>query len=160
MDNPIFVAFEPIEEGFRASVSMEQLDSLGPRPEAYLQKAAKTYRHHVEAMRHLLSEMDRQKAKRTPISARSVWELGDAVLHLLGELGQESLEVDSLYEHLSRDLPMNEKRLGTVVTFRRHLPSKDLIPESLGWSQCEKNARKVAENLRKGRKETPQIALL
>ena len=38
--------------------------------------------------------------------------------------------------------------MGTIVTFRRHLPEKELIPESLGWSQCEKQARKVAEELK------------
>ena len=154
-----FVAFEPREEGFIASVPMEQLDSLGEHPEASLQKASETYQRSIDIMRSLLADMDGLKAERTPITARSIWELGDAVLALVGELSQRSMELDSLYEHLGRDLGMNEKRLGTVITFRRHLPDKELIPESLGWSQCEKSARKVAESLSKGRKES-EVALL
>ena len=152
-----FVAFQPRAEGFIASVPMEQLDSLGADPEASLQKASVTYQCSVEAMRLLLSEMDGLKAKRIPIPARSVWELGDKVLALLCELRQSSMELDGLYEHLGRDLGMNEKRLGTVITFRRHLSDKELIPESLGWSQCEKSARKVAENLSKAKKEASVV---
>ena len=43
---------------------------------------------------------------------------------------------------------LTESGLGTIVTFRRHLPDLELIPESLRWSQCEKQARKVAEELK------------
>ena len=56
--------------------------------------------------------------------------------------------MESLNDHLVRDLAINAKRMGTIVTFRRHLPEQEMIPESLGWSQCEKQARKVAEELR------------
>ena len=58
------------------------------------------------------------------------------------------MELDSLNDHLVRDLGINAKRMGTIVTFRRHLPDMELIPETLGWSQCEKQARKVAEELK------------
>ena len=154
MNEMTFVAFKPGEEGFIASVSIEQLDSLGARPEASLQKASEIYQRSIDIMRSLLADMVGLKARRTPITARRVWELGDAVLNLVGELSRSSMELDGLYEHLGRELGMNEKRLGTVVTFRRHLPDKELIPESLGWSQCEKSARKVAESLSKGQKES------
>ena len=154
MNEMTFVAFKPGEEGFIASVPIEQLDSLGARPEASLQRASEIYQRSIDIMRSLLADMEGLKARRTPITARRVWELGDAVLNLVGELSRSSMELDGLYEHLGRELGMNEKRLGTVVTFRRHLPDKELIPESLGWSQCEKSARKVAESLSKGQKES------
>ena len=159
MKEPTFVAFVPKEEGFIASVPMEQLDALGSNPEAILEQAGSKYQSAISDMRSLLAELDSLKAKRTPIPASKVWELGDAVLALLNDLERSSMELDNLYEHLARDLGMNEKRLGTVITFRRHLSDKELIPESLKWSQCEKNARKVAENLSKGQREA-QGALL
>ena len=43
MNNSIFVAFDPVEDGFRASVSMEQMDALGDQPESLLLKEASTY---------------------------------------------------------------------------------------------------------------------
>ena len=147
MNDPIFVTFEPGEDGFRASVPMGQLDALGKHPELALKEASNIYQDSVIRMRLLLAEMDVLKTKRSPIPARKVWELGDAVVTLTGDLGQKSMELDSLYDHLVRDLGMNEKRLGTVITFRRHLPKQEFIPEALGWSQCEKSARKVAESL-------------
>lgn len=150
MDDLTFVAFEPRNDGFMASVPMEQLDSLGERPDLLLQKASEIYMHAVGKMRLILSEIGRVKGRRNPIPAQTVWELGDAVIDLVDSLAAMSLELDGLYEHLVRDLGMNQKRLGTVITFRRHLSDKELIPESLGWSQCEKNARKVAESLSKG----------
>ena len=147
MNDPILVAIEPAGDGFRASVPMEQLDALGKHPELALQEATNIYQNSVSRMQWILAEMDVLKAKRSPIPARKVWELGDAVMALASDLGQKSMELDSLYDHLVRDLGMNEKRLGTVITFRRHLPKQEFIPETLGWSQCEKSARKVAESL-------------
>lgn len=147
MNNPIFVAFEPGRDGFRASVPMEQLDALGKHPEIALKEASNIYQNSVSRMRLMLAEMDVLKTNRSPIPARKVWELGDAVVALADDLGQKSMELDSLYDHLVRDLGMNEKRLGTMITFRRHLPKQEFIPESLGWSQCEKSARKVAKSL-------------
>ena len=132
---------------------MEQLDDLGARPELALQAASALYQRSVAEMQMHLSEMAELKAQRQPITARKVWELGDAALTLVDNLAKTSLAVDGLYEHLVRDLGMNQKRLGTVITFRRHLPDKEFIPASLSWAQCEKSARKVAETLRKGIKE-------
>ena len=157
MDQLAFVAFEPREDGFIASVPMDQLDVLGERPEALLKEACAVYGRSVGIMRSLLSDLERLKANRIAIPARNVWELGNAVVNLVETLRQASLELDALYEHLSRDLGINKKRLGTIVTFRRYLPNKNKIPASLRWNQCEKNARGVAEQLAAKRKE-PAVA--
>ena len=142
------VALEPRDEGFVASVPIAVLDRLGDKPETSLQTACNAYARAVGSMREVLAEIDQLKSRRTPIPARKMWELGDAVVALGNELEEGSMEIEGLSDHLVRDLGINGKRMGTIVTFRRHLPDRELIPESLGWSQCEKQARKVAEELK------------
>ena len=148
MPDLALVAFEPGDAGFISSIPVEHLGYLGDSPEVRLLEACEIYARSIGAMRQLLADLEILKGKRIPIPARKMWELGDTALALVAELEQSSMEPDSLYEHLVRDLGINGKRLGTIVTFRRHLPELTLIPESLGWSQCEKHARKVAEELK------------
>ena len=148
MGDLALIAVEPREDGFVSSVPIDQLPRLGDKPEVSLQNACGSYSRAIGAMREVLADIDQLKRKRIPIPARKMWELGDAVVALGSELEENSMEVDGLNDHLVRDLGINGKRMGTIVTFRRHLPDKELIPESLGWSQCEKQARKVAEELK------------
>ena len=142
------VVLEPRGEGFVASIPLAQLELLGDRPDERLQVACDSYGRTVAAIREVLADIENLKSRRTPIPARKMWELGDAVVNLGSELEENSLEMEGLNDHLVRDLGINAKRMGTIVTFRRHLPEQEMIPESLGWSQCEKQARKVAEELR------------
>ncbi len=144
------VAFEPRGDGFIASVPLSQLYLLGEQPDAALQEACAAYSSSIAAMRQALAQIEQLKGSRIPIPALKMWELGDAAAQLSARLEQESLEVEGLNEHLARDLGINGKRMGTIITFRRHLPDQSLIPETLGWSQCEKQARKVAEELKAG----------
>ena len=158
MGQMIFVAFEPREEGFIASVPIEHLESLGDHPEASLREASATYHHHLDAMRSLLDDIGWFKTNRIPIPARKMWDLGDSIFRLVDHLADLSLEIDGLYEHLSRDLKLHSGQLGMyrltrAVTFRRYLPDRALIPDSLGWRVCEKNVRKTAEQLAARRKE-------
>lgn len=148
MGSLALIALEPRDEGFVSSVPISQLARLGDKPEVSLRVACDAYGRAIGAMREVLGDIDQLKSKRIPIPARKMWELGDAVVTLGVELEDCSMELDSINEHLVRDLGINAKRMGTIVTFRRHLPEKELIPESLGWSQCEKQARKVAEKLK------------
>lgn len=152
MTQTAFIAFEPRDGGYIASVPMEQLDTLGDHPESVLIAASITYERSIRAMRTILDDLDGLKAKRTPIPAQKIWEFGDAVFRLVEELGNSSLEIDGLYEHLVRDLGIDNGRLGRyrmtrAVTFRRYLEDKARIPDSLDWKRCEKNARKAAEQL-------------
>ena len=158
----IFVAFEPREEGFIASVPMEHLESLGDHPEASLRAASATYHHHVDTMRSLLNDIERFKTNRIAIPARKMWDLGDSIFQLVDSLAESSLEIDGLYEHLSRDLKLHSGHLGMyrltrAVTFRRYLPDRTLIPDSLGWRLCEKHVRKTAEQLAARRKEPVHV---
>ena len=157
MEQTAFVAFAPRDGGYVASVPMEQLESLGDHPEAVLNEASTTYARSLQIMRSLVDEFEHFKANRTAIPAYKVWELGDAVLDFIKNLRGTSLEIDGLYEHLERDIGIKRKRWEAAITFRRHLPTKGLIPESLRWRECEKNARGIAEELVAKRKE-PAIA--
>lgn len=142
------IVLEPRDEGFVSSVPIAQLERLGDKPEVSLRVACDAYGRAIGAMREVMGDIDQLKSRRIPIPARKMWELGDAVVNLGVELEEHSMELDGVNDHLVRDLGINGKRMGTIVTFRRHLPDKELIPESLGWSQCEKQARKVAEKLK------------
>ena len=144
------VVFEPREDGFIASAPLSHLGRMGARPDASLQEACRAYNRTLIVMQAVLDDIDQLKGQRIPIPARKMWELGDAVVNLGADLERDGLELDNLSEHLVRDLGINGKRMGTIITFRRHLPDQELIPESLGWSQCEKQARKVAEELKSG----------
>ena len=148
MGDLALIAVETRDDGFVASVPIAQLHRLGDQPDASLKVACDAYGAAIAAMQEVLADIDQLKRKRTPIPARKMWELGDAVVTLGAQLEEGYMEVDGLNDHLVRDLGINGKRMGTIVTFRRHLPDKELIPESLGWSQCEKQARKVAEELK------------
>lgn len=142
------VSLEPRGEGFIASISLAQLELLGDRPEERLQVACDAYGRTVGRMREVLADIELLKSRRTPIPARKMWELGDALVNLAALLEENFMEMAGLNDHLVRDLGINAKRMGTIVTFRRHLPNQEMIPEVLGWSQCEKQARKVAEELK------------
>ncbi len=142
------VLVEPREEGFVASVAFAHLSRLNDNPDLSLKNACAAYGRAIDAMREVLAEIDDLKSRRSPIPARVMWKLGDAVVNLGNDLEAESMELDGLNDHLVRDLNINAKRMGTIVTFRRHLPDVEVIPESLGWSQCEKQARKVAQELK------------
>ena len=142
------VALQPRGEAFVASIPLTQLELLGDRPDERLQVACDAYGRTVATIREVLADIEQLKSKRTPIPARKMWELGDAVVNLGAELEENSMEMQGLNDHLVRDLGINAKRMGTIVTFRRHLPEQEMIPETLGWSQCEKQARKVAQELK------------
>lgn len=142
------VALQPRGEAFVASIPLTQLELLGDRPDERLQVACDAYGLTVATIREVLSDIEQLKSRRTPIPARKMWELGNAVVNLGAELEENSMEMQGLNDHLVRDLGINAKRMGTIVTFRRHLPEQEMIPETLGWSQCEKQARKVAQELK------------
>jgi len=146
----VFVAFEPENGQFVALLSIEGLLSSDRDPEAVLRKAAKLYERSTLRMKSLVAEIQAYRAERKLVPARKIWHLGDAIFELTSQLRELSLEIDRLYDHLVRDLDAKRKWLEKVIIFRRCLPDKELIPESLNWGRCEKGTRRVAERLRDG----------
>ncbi|MCE2462862.1 MAG: hypothetical protein J4F46_02965 [Dehalococcoidia bacterium] len=143
-----FVSLEPRNAGFTAFVPMENLASVDDDPELLLRAVSTTYARYIGLMRSLKADTDNLRKKHIPIPARKVWELGDIIFDLRRELSQQAFELDGLYDHLVRDLGVKRKWLEKVIIFRRYLPRKAIIPESLPWGRCEKSTRKVAESLR------------
>jgi hypothetical protein len=119
-------------------------------PETVLRKATNTYEQSITRMRSLMTEIQAAKTKRGFISARKMWQLGDYIFKLKDDLEKLSLELDGVYAHLTRDLGVKRMWLEKVIIFRRYLPDKSFIPESLNWGRCRNEPRQVAENLRKG----------
>ena len=147
-----FVSFEPRNGSFVALLPLEGLITVGGDPAVLLQNVAKVYARYVTDMRLLIAEIQAFRTTHTPTPARKVWELGNAIFALREELEQLSLEMDSFYDHLVRDLGVKRKWLEKVIIFRRHLPDEELIPKPLNWGRCEKGTRNVAKRLRDGYK--------
>lgn len=131
-------------------LSVEGLLSVEGDPEPLMRKATDEYEQSVCHMRLLSEQIEKLRSDHKPIPARKVWDWGDAIFRLTQQLAKLSLQLDQLYEHLSRDLGVRRKRLEKIVILRRHLPQKELIPELLNWGRLEKGTRKAAERLRAG----------
>lgn len=149
-DKLIFVSFEPRNGRFMAFLSIDGLLSIEEDPELLLGKAAAEYEQAIYQMRLIVQQVEEIRSHHVPVPARKVWEWGDAIFRLTHRLATLSLQLDQLYEHLSRDLGVKRKRLEKIVILRRYLPQKELIPELLNWGRLEKGTRKSAERLRAG----------
>jgi len=145
-----FVSFEMKDTQFKASLAMETFVTTGVDQEVLLQSSANVYEKSIRSMCLIVDEIRAIRENRQLTPARKIWELGDEIFRLTKELAALSLQVDGLYSHLVRDLGVKRKWLEKVVIFRRYLPDKVLIPESLNWGQCEKGTRKAAERLLSG----------
>ncbi len=126
------------------------MGSLSKDPEKVLREAAELYEGFIGKIRAVIAQMNGSRAERKPVSAHMMWEVGELIYELKEKLEGLSLEIDGLYAHLERDLNVKRKWLEKAVIFRRYLPRKNLIPESLNWGRCEKGTRQVAERLRAG----------
>lgn len=118
-------------------------------PEAVLRKATNIYEKSITRIRSMLVEIQAERDNRKPIAARKIWQIGHIIFELRDQLERLSLQLDSVYDHLVRDLGVRRKWLEKVIILRRHLPDKALIPKSLNWGCCEKGTRRVAQRLRK-----------
>ena len=146
----VFVHFEPHGRHFRAFLPIEAFIMNNLNGTKMIDAAANLYEKYTNAMLIKLNEIDYMRRKRILIPARLIWELGDLVFKLVDELKQMSLQIDSLYQHLSRDLNIKPKRLEKIVIFRRYINDEKLIPPALNWGRCEKGTRRIAENISRG----------
>ena len=150
MEQLFFVSFDRRGDQFVGLLPVEAALTVADDPESLLCKAATAYGRSVCRMRVIVAEIESVRSSRQPISARMVWDLGDLVFRLRNALANLSLQVDDLYGHLVRDIGVPQKRLEKVVTLRRYVPKRTLIPKDLNWGRCEKGTRTVAERLSKG----------
>lgn len=146
----IFVSFKPINGKFRGYLSIEVALSSEIEPEILLQKATKIYENALTKMAFFISEIKNSRVNHTLVAARKIWQLGNVIFTLRDELEEIGLEIDGIYDHLTRELDVKRKWLEKVIILRRYLPDINLIPESLSWGRCEKGTRRKAERLRSG----------
>lgn len=150
LDNPAFVSFEPRSGRFAGFLSMEAVIGSEADPEIMLREATEIYQGCVSRMRSLLVEIDTLRSNRVLIPARKIWQLGHVIFVLREELARLGLQLDGVYDHLTRDLGVKRKWLEKVVIFRRYIPEEGMIPESLNWGRCEKGTARMARRLSKG----------
>jgi len=149
-DKLTFVSFKPINKRFRAYLSIEEFILNDKDPELTIRKAVKIYENSIIEMRTFIKEIQEFRKNHKLLPAHKIWQLGNAIFKLQGNLSKLFLQLDGLYVHLVRDLGVKRKWLEKVIIFRRYLPDESSIPQSLNWGRCEKGTRRVAEKLRKG----------
>ena len=149
-DKLAFVSFEPVDKRFRAYLSMEEFIFGDIDSELAIRKAVKIYENSIIEMRIFIKEIQDFRNNRKLLPAYKIWQLGNTIFELQGNLNKLFLQLDGLYDHLVRDLGVKRKWLEKVIIFRRYLPDENTVPQSLNWGRCEKGTRRVAEKLRKG----------
>ena len=145
-----FVSFEPANGAFQAFLSIHTALNGDSDPEDLAREAGAVYERLVGQMRSAVEEIDALRRTHTLVSARRVWQLGDLVFRLTRELADLDLELDGVYEHLTRDLGVKRKWLEKVIILRRYIDNVSVIPERLNWGRCEKGTAKIARALRNG----------
>jgi len=139
-----------MNQSFKAFLSVEGFMSGDRDNELQLKKAIKVYNNSMINMNTILDEINVFRKSHKLLPARSVWQLGNAIFKLQYDLSKLFFQLDGVYDHLVRDLGVKRKWLEKVIIFRRYLPDKNSIPQSLNWGRCEKGTRRVAEKIRKG----------
>ena len=149
-ENLAFISFKPINGKFKGYLEMEAVFDSGKDSERILHKATMIYQNAVKKMTFIVNLIKDSRAKHNPVGARKIWQLGNTIFELRDELEEMGLEIDGVYDHLSRDLEVKKKWLEKVIILRRYIPDINIIPESLNWGRFEKGTRRKAENLKSG----------
>lgn len=146
----IFVSFEPAGEQFRAYLSIEDAIFNQKDPETIAKKASIIYEDAIVRIKRQIAGIRTARASRKPITAREVWSVGDAIFSLVNNLKRTGLQIDGVYDHLTRDVGEKKKWFEKAIILRRYIPDLKLIPDSLNWGRIEKGTRKKAERLKAG----------
>lgn len=139
-----FISVKPIDSHFVASISMDDLDIMIDDTEHLLNDIANLYATYISAMKIRVEIINSLRQQNKRVMARSIWHLGDDVFRLIDELKSRHVQLDSIYEHLVRDLGISRKWLEKVIITRRYIPNIDSIPETMTWGSIEKGTRRKA----------------
>lgn len=145
-----FVSFEPTKGEFRAFLSIDAAFAVDHDPETLVQEATGVYELLIDRMRSVVGEIKALRRTRTLVPARKVWQVGDLVFRLRGELATLGLQLDGVYDHLARDLGVKRKWLEKVIILRRYIEDIAIIPKELNWGRCEKGTARIARRLSDG----------
>lgn len=146
----IFVSFEPVEKKYRAYLSIEEAIFGRNDPQTIVQKACVIYEDAIRRMKSQIASIRAARASRRLVTAREVWSVGDTIFSLVNNLRKIGLQIDGVYDHLTRDLGEKKKWFEKAIILRRYVPDIKLIPESLNWGRLEKSTRRKAEKLKSG----------
>ena len=146
-----FISFEPSSQTFRGFLSIHTALEGDSDPEALARDAAAVYQLLVGHMRSAVGGIDALRRTHTPVPARAVWQLGDLIFRLTRELADLHLQLDGVYEHLTRELGVKRKWLEKVIILRRYIDDVSVIPESLNWGRLEKGTARRARELARAR---------
>ena len=150
-----FVSFEPANGAFRAFLSMDAALDGDTDPQDLAREAVAVYQRQVGHLRAAVHQIDALRKTRRRVSARKVWQVGDLVFRLTRELADLELELDGLYDHLTRDVGVKRKWLEKAVILRRYVDDVSLIPQSLNWGRIEKGTARAARRIGQGHISTP-----
>jgi hypothetical protein len=142
-----FVSFEPANGAFRAFLSIYAALNGDTDPEELAREAVAVYERQVGQLRAAVRQIDALRRTRRLVPARKVWQVGDLVFRLTRELADLHLELDGVYEHLTRDVAVKRKWLEKAVILRRYVDDVSLIPESLNWGRIEKGTARAARRI-------------
>lgn len=149
-ENLEFISFRPINDQFRGFLTFEAAFTTKRNPEIVIKKATKIYERSIRKITYFIADIKAARMSRKLVPARKVWKVGDEIFNLKDELEELGLQIDGVYDHLTRDLNVKRKWLEKVVIIRRYLSNVELIPESLSWGRLEKGTRRKAEKLKLG----------
>jgi hypothetical protein len=150
-DELAFASFEPFGQGFRAYLAIEKALDGGEIAGELAQRAANIYEKSIKDMTSTIRTINAWRASNKPVSARLIWKLGDTIFSLRHNLMVLGLQLDGVYDHLTRDLNVKTKWLEKVIILRRNLTKEELIPESLNWGRLEKGTSRKSRLLATGK---------
>ncbi|MGB6681396.1 MAG: hypothetical protein WBF08_08775 [Candidatus Bathyarchaeia archaeon] len=145
-----FISFEQTDKKYKGFLAMEAALNNDREPEYLIQKAIEIYENSINDMTSHIDEINKCRNSRKHVSARQIWQVGDEIFKLKDDLENLGLQLDGVYDHLTRDLKVKQKWLEKVIILRRYLPEIGLIPETLNWGKLEKGTRRKTERLKLG----------
>jgi len=145
-----FISFERTDKKYKGFLAIEAALNSDEEPEALIQKAIEIYENSINNITSHIDEINKSRKSQKHVTARQVWLVGDDIFKLRDNLENLGLQLDGVYDHLTRDLNVKQKWLEKVVILRRYLPEVGLIPETLNWGKLEKGTRRKTERLKLG----------
>ena len=144
-DGASFVSFEPSGQGFRAYLAIEKALDSGGTADDLAKRATDIYKKSIKKMTLVTGAINECRVGKMPVSARLIWELGDTIFSLRRDLAESGLQLDGVYEHLTRDLNVKTKWLEKVIILRRNIAKGETIPYSLNWGRLEKGTSRKSK---------------
>lgn len=143
----IGVEFQPKDDDFIATVSIQDLTNVSEDINNVLKWASETYGISTKRMMSILKENENIRRHGQKIPAVFFWDLGNTIFELLENLSSRGLEFEDLYGHLVRDLHISRTTIKRAVALRRYVPQKEMLSPNVTWGSCKDAPKKFASGL-------------